>query len=300
MRRAAGTATRRRVGSNSGINNGGRTSMTIDRGEISGAARRLAAAAALLAATFGNDAGAASAEAGKAKAEPCMACHGEMGVSVADDIPNLAGQRTKYIEAQLKAFKAGKRKNDLMNAIAPQLSDADIGDLAAFFSGLAPTGTAKSALSPKVVKTHVGFPEDYKKTFVRYHTINFPDRKQVRDYFVSPDLLAAVKAGKPMPNGSTIFVEVYAAKLDGGKPVTGADGFFARDKLSFYTAMAKGAGWGKDIPEMLRNADWNYAVFGADKKRRDATNQATCFACHKPLDKDDYVFTLKEITAKAK
>lgn len=274
--------------------------MTTNRGETTGAPWRLLAASALLAVALQGGAEAASAEAGKAKAEPCMACHGESGVSVADDIPNLAGQKAKYIEAQLKAFKAGKRKNDLMNAIAPQLSDADIGDLAAFFSGLAPTGTEKSKLSPKVAKTHVAFPEDFKKTYTLYHTINFPDRKQVRDYFASPEVMAAVKAGKPVPNGGMLFVEVYAAKLDGGKPVTGADGFFARDKLSFYTAMAKGAGWGKDIPEVLKNADWNYAVFGADKKRRAATNQATCLACHKPLDKDDYLFTIKEIKAKAK
>ncbi|MBI3113993.1 MAG: cytochrome P460 family protein, partial [Rhodospirillales bacterium] len=56
----------------------------------------------------------------------------------------------------------------------------------------------------------------------------------------------------------------------------------------------------KEIPEILRNGDWHYAVFSADRKRRDTTNQATCLACHKPLDKDDYLFTIKEIKAKAK
>ncbi len=259
-----------------------------------------AVAASLTLALAASGAGAASAEAGKAKAEPCMACHGENGISVADDIPNLAGQKAKYIEAQLKAFKAGKRKNDLMNAIAPQLSDGDIADLAAFFSGLTPTGTEKSKMAANVIKTHVAFPADYKKTYKLYHTINFPDRKQVRDYFASPELLAAVKAGKPIPNGGMVFVEVYSVKLDGGKPVTGADGFFVKDKLTLYTAMAKGAGWGKEIPEILRNGDWNYAVFGADKTRKDATNQALCFACHKPHDKTDFLFTLKEIQAKAK
>ena len=265
---------------------------------IGRAAAAIAAAMAMALAAPAVDA--ASAAAGKTKAEPCMACHGENGVSVADDIPNLAGQKPKYIEAQLKAFKAGKRKNDLMNAIAPQLSDADIADLAAFFSGLAPTGTEKSKMSAKVAKTNVTFPEDYKKTFTRYHTINFPDRKQVRDYFASPEVMAAVKAGKPVPNGGVLFVEVYGAKLEGGKPVTAADGFYVRDKLSFYTAMAKGAGWGKEIPEILRNGDWHYAVFSTDKTRRAAVNQATCLACHKPLDKDDYLFTIKEIKAKAK
>ena len=59
------------------------------------------------------------------------------------------------------------------------------------------------------------------------------------------------------------------------------------------TAMARGAGWGKDIPEMLRNEDWNYAVFTTDKQHRPGVNQAECLACHKPLDKVSYTFTLK-------
>ena len=81
-----------------------------------------------------------------------------------------------------------------------------------------------------------------------------------------------------------------------GQPLTGADGFFVPDQLLFYTAMARDAGWGKDIPDMLRNADWNYAVFGTDKQHRPA-NQAECLACHKPLDNVSYVFTLKPLGA---
>src|SRR5437773_358392 len=69
------------------------------------------------------------------------------------------------------------------------------------------------------------------------------------------------------------------------------------DKLVAYTAMASGAGWGKDIPDMLRNGDWNYAVFITDKQHRPGVNQAECFACHKPLDSTSYVFTLKQLAA---
>jgi hypothetical protein len=52
---------------------------------------------------------------------------------------------------------------------------------------------------------------------------------------------------------------------------------------------------GKDFPEMLRNEDWNYAVFTTDKQHRAGVNQAECLACHKPLDKVSYTFTLKEL-----
>ena len=95
-----------------------------------------------------------------------------------------------------------------------------------------------------------------------------------------------------------LFAEVYSAKLDAdGKPVTRADGFYEPDKLVLYTAMEREAGWGKDIPDMLRNENWNYAVFTADKKQRPGVNQAECLGCHKPLDKVSYTFTLKELTA---
>ena len=106
----------------------------------------------------------------------------------------------------------------------------------------------------------------------------------------------AAKQGKYLPDGSVLFAEVYTAKLDADKkPVAGSDGFYVPDKLIFYTAMARNPGWGKDFPEMLRNEDWNYAVFTTDKQQRPGVNQAECLACHKSLDKVSYTFTLKQI-----
>ena len=247
---------------------------------------------------------AADIEAGRAKAAAvCAACHGALGVSVSDAIPNLAGQKARYIELQLTALKDGTRKNPIMNAIAAQLSAEDIANVAAHFSAQqgATAGTAKSEFLPNVAKSGVVFPEAYKTTFTKYHTINFPDTKQVRYYFANDAALQAAKAGKPLPDGAVLFAEVYSAKLDADKkPVMGADGFFVPDQLVGYTAMEREAGWGKEIPDMLRNENWNYAVFTTAKERRPGINQAECLACHKPLDKASYTFTLKELTAKAK
>jgi cytochrome c553 len=241
---------------------------------------------------------AADIEAGKAKvASVCAACHGATGVSVSDAIPNLAAQRAGYIEAQLKALKDGTRKNPIMNAIAAQLSAEDVANVAAYFASLPGAATgAKSAFLPNVAKTSVTFPEGYKDTFTKYYTMNFPATKQVRYYYANKAAVVAAKAGKPLPDGSVLFAEVYAAKLDAdGKPVMGGDGFYVADKLIFYTAMARAAGWGKDIPEMLRNGDWNYAVYTTDKQHRPGVNQAECLACHKPLDNTSYTFTLKQL-----
>ena len=90
---------------------------------------------ALTALTLSSATIAADIEAGKAKVQMvCAACHGAMGVSVSDTIPNLAGQRPTYLETQLKALKEGTRKNQIMNAIAGQLSADDIANVAAYFS----------------------------------------------------------------------------------------------------------------------------------------------------------------------
>jgi len=243
---------------------------------------------------------AADIEAGKAKvATVCAACHGANGVSVSDTIPNLAAQRAAYLETQLKALKDGTRKNPIMNAIATQLNLTEIADVAAFLASLpGAAGSAKSAQLPNVAKTSVTFPEGYKGSFTKYHTINFPATKQVRYYFANKTAVQAAKEGKPLPDGSYLLAEVYAAKLDAeGKPVTGSDGFFVADKPLLYTAMARGAGWGKEIPEMLRNGDWNYAIFTLDRQHRPGVNQAECLACHKPLDNVSYTFTLKQLAA---
>jgi cytochrome c553 len=246
---------------------------------------------------------AADIEAGKTKAlTVCAACHGANGLSVSDTIPNLAGQKAGYLENQLKALREGTRKNPIMGAIASQLKDDEIANVAAYFASQ-PGGasTAKSELLPNVAKSSVSFPENYRNTFVRYHTINFPATRQVRHYFANPAAVQAAKEGKDLPNGSMLFAEVYSAKLDADKkPVTGPDGFFVPDQLIFYTAMARDAGWGKAIPDMLRNEDWNYAVFTTAKQQRPGVNQAECLACHKPLDKASYTFTLKELTAVAR
>jgi cytochrome c553 len=226
----------------------------------------------------------------------CAACHGANGVSVAAHIPNLAGQKAAYLEAQLGAFKEGSRKNEIMNAIAAQLRDEDIASLAAYFSTQSVSASAKSAFLPNLARTNVRFPADYKSGFRLYHTINDADSKQVKLHYANQIASAAVKAGRPLPDGASIFVEIYSAKLDSDKkPMMGKDALFVPDRLLSYAAMSRNAGWGNDIPEMLRNENWNYAIFSADRQLHTTINQAECLACHKPERNSSYVFTLKHM-----
>jgi cytochrome c553 len=245
-------------------------------------------------------------EAGKRLATAvCAACHGANGVSVSDTAPNLAAQRAGYLAAQLRAFREDTRKPAtamspavLMQAIANQLSAEDIANVSAYFASLPGAAAgAKSTPLPNIAQSRMRFPEGYRDTYTRYHTISFPATRQVRHYYANPAAVAAAKAGQQLPDGSVLLVDVFSAKLDAdGKPVTGADGFYVADKLLFYTAMASEAGWGNDIPDLLRNGNWNYSVFTPDKQPRAGLNQTDCLACHKPLDKASYTFTLKQLS----
>ncbi|HHI94540.1 MAG TPA: cytochrome c [Gammaproteobacteria bacterium] len=75
-----------------------------------------------------------SVKAGAVKARACQVCHGKGGKSTKETYPILAGQHAAYIRKQLRAFRAGTRKDPIMNGMAAPLSDQDIEDVAAFFS----------------------------------------------------------------------------------------------------------------------------------------------------------------------
>lgn len=89
------------------------------------------------------------AEAGKAKSVTCAACHGANGNSISPLWPNIAGQSAKYIVAQLKAFKAGKRTNPLMTSQALLLSEEDMTDLAVYFETL--PAAAQAVADPALI-----------------------------------------------------------------------------------------------------------------------------------------------------
>lgn len=90
----------------------------------------------LLALAWGHNARAADIEAGKAKAAVCAACHGIAGKASVPVYPHLAGQQEAYLLKQLKAFKDGSRKEPLMVPFMAPLTDADMENLAAYYTSL--------------------------------------------------------------------------------------------------------------------------------------------------------------------
>ena len=79
-------------------------------------------------------------EAGRKKAESCVACHGPNGNSTQPAFPILAGQTARYLYLQLKDFTEGQRTEPQMTPFVANLSRGDMLDLAAFFSAQKPRG----------------------------------------------------------------------------------------------------------------------------------------------------------------
>ncbi len=111
------------------------------------ATRALCACAAACIAAF--TAGAVSAlaqsapdalAAGREKYVQCASCHGADGRStVVPQYPKIGGQTAEYVVNALKAYRDGRRLGTyaaMMAAVAKQLSDADIANLAAYVESL--------------------------------------------------------------------------------------------------------------------------------------------------------------------
>ncbi len=81
-------------------------------------------------------------DAGRKKAETCIACHGPNGNSQVPLFPILAGQTARYLYLQLKDFKEGRRSEPTMEPFIKDLSRDDMLNLAAFFAAQKPTGTS--------------------------------------------------------------------------------------------------------------------------------------------------------------
>jgi cytochrome c553 len=104
----------------------------------------------------------AAAKADPAKGEAistgtCVACHTNDGSRGSAANPILQGQHADYIAKQLLEFKAGKRQNPIMTGMASALSEADMKNVAAFYSGKrAKPGFAKNkdfaALGEKIYR----------------------------------------------------------------------------------------------------------------------------------------------------
>jgi hypothetical protein len=112
----------------------------------------------------------------------------------------------------------------------------------------------------------IAFPENYAKG-VLYTTVDRPDNKQYRELFSTPEAIAALKAGQPIPSGTVLTLVQYKAVLNAaGEPEKDSNGRFMKGDLIGYTVMEKRTGWGAEYADDMRNGEWEYQAFKADKQ----------------------------------
>jgi cytochrome c553 len=146
----------------------------------------------------------------------------------------------------------------------------------------------------------VAFPENYAKG-VRWLVVDKVEAKQVHELYAMPDAIEAARKDQPMPNGTVFTVVQYSAQLDAqGNPVKGADGRLVKGEIRGFNAMEKRTGWGSEYPDTLRNGEWEYRAFTADKKPNENAKLTACFECHKPLANQDFVHAYDKLKEAAR
>ena len=169
--------------------------------------------------------------------------------------------------------------------------------MAAFTLAVGAAAIAQAALvAPGPNK--VAFPADWAKGTM-YGTVDRPDTKQYREFYAAPEVVAAVRAGKPIPDGAVITLAAYAAQADAnGVPLKDANGRFMKGNLLAVNVQQKKKGWGEDIPAAIRNGDWVYQSFSPAGVPNDKANLTACYQCHLPFAKDEYLTNLAKLQGK--
>jgi cytochrome c553 len=93
---------------------------------------------------------AADQEAGRSKSAPCAACHGADGNAAIPGTPSLAGQPAFFTHWQLIKYRDGRRQDEQMSPFAQNLTDEDMGNLAAFYAAQAPRARGSAVDATRV------------------------------------------------------------------------------------------------------------------------------------------------------
>lgn len=113
---------------------------------------------------------------------------------------------------------------------------------------------------------------------VHYATVT---RGNIREeLFTTRAAIDAVRGGRPIPSGTVITLVDYR------------DGTLFR-----YVVMEKRAGWGVEYPSEMRNGEWEFQAFNADKTVNIKEDVSRCFSCHKAQSGNDFVFTRDRMKA---
>lgn len=155
-----------------------------------------------------------------------------------------------------------------------------------------------AACATMVGPDNVSFPSGYKSSQIMVNSVDRADLKQVREIYTSSASAQAARAGRPLPHGTVFTMEVHNARADAkGELAKDSAGRLVKGNLAAVFVMEKRAGFGAGYSDDLRNGEWEYARFAADGQRPEGVDTKPCLQCHKPLAKQDFIFSLPKLTA---
>jgi len=165
----------------------------------------------------------------------CTMCHGALGTS-SSDAPNLAGQYPEVIVKQLRDYAGGARASAIMQAIARNLRERDIGDLAAYYSSLPQARTAPTTYDeslPKLVR--VGDPMRNIPPCIACHgqvdqKIGAPWLEGMPRAYLTAQL-AAFRSGQRRNDGEAQMRDVARGMTD--DEIAEVSNFYARKALAY-------------------------------------------------------------------
>lgn len=153
------------------------------------------------------------------------------------------------------------------------------------FGCMSSSEARKSTASTPPKDGDIPVPADYQAWPKFVNTVE-KSNGQIREIYINKIGMKANK-GEAFPYGTITVMELYSSKKIGDK--------LAKDKLSKVFVMAKGRGWGQNLPAGSQpNGEWVYSAYKADTKTPATNDFSTCRGCHTPLKSDDFVARYQE------
>ncbi|CAN7493451.1 cytochrome P460 family protein [Rhizobium sp. LjRoot254] len=121
------------------------------------------------------------------------------------------------------------------------------------------------------------FPKDFKQ-MVMYGDYRRGSGGELA--YALKETIDIAKAGKPLPPGTRLVLEIYN---DGA--------------LTGYFVMEKGVDWGLEVDEEKRTGDWHFQEFGLDGEVKRSPIAERCEACHQGQESNDFMFTRDRMEA---
>jgi hypothetical protein len=139
----------------------------------------------------------------------------------------------------------------------------------------------------------ITYPDGYTTGFVRYFTVDRPDRNLVRFFYVNPEALDAAAPDEDLPYGTVLVMEDHKVRMgaDEQAVVDAQNRLIPTDEVTNVFVMEKRAGFGESYPPEKRNGEWEYAWFLPDGSRNADAQFDGCFACHMHRAGRDFTFT---------